>query len=311
VTGAAGFVGSHLVRSLLAEGIEVTPSARRPPAPGFVELDVTSVESVRRAFEKRVPDAVVHLAALAHAGRGYSEEDYDRVNRRGTEIVVDAMNEVGIPGLVMFSTASVYGDLRAETHLTEEMSLAPIGPYAISKARAEDYAFARGPRMTSVLRSPAIYAANWLLNVRKRAYLPGTGNRVLLHLIGEPPAYSFCSVANAAAAAVALSAGGLAHGIYNLADPQTYPQPVVRAVIGELDGIRATLPFPAPVGRSFRHLQRLLPAKIGTRAAANIEKLFRGQTLSTERIEKAGFRPSGHLTELLSRPGRPASPAMS
>lgn len=105
VTGSSGFIGSHLIRFLAAEGHEVRALARRAatPAPGVEEV----VGDVREAVIGC--DAVVHLVAII-VERG--DQTFMSVNVGGTEGVIDAMTSAGIRRLVHVSALGAGPDER-------------------------------------------------------------------------------------------------------------------------------------------------------------------------------------------------------
>lgn len=145
VTGATGFVGSHVVPALLDAGHEVRVLARGLRAgslPGAVEVirgSVTDVSAVRDAVAGQ--DAVVHLVAII-IERG--NQTYDRVNRGGTETLVRAMDVAGVRRLVHLSALGAGPD--------------PAFPYLRSKWEAEEIVRASGLDATvlrpSVLHGP-------------------------------------------------------------------------------------------------------------------------------------------------------------
>lgn len=125
VTGAGGFVGRHLTAAL---GDRATPSS----------VDVTDPSAIRAALREARPQAVVHLAARSSvAGSWDDSSDVWRVNAVGTVNVLAAVRaEAPEARTLVVSTGEVYG--RAEEIPTpEESRLAPVSPYAASKAAAE------------------------------------------------------------------------------------------------------------------------------------------------------------------------------
>ncbi|HSH58890.1 MAG TPA: GDP-mannose 4,6-dehydratase [Acidimicrobiales bacterium] len=132
VTGGSGFVGSWLRAHLEEMGDEVL-------SPGD-ELDVTEPASVERALTGACPDAVYHLAGLAHVGRSWEEPlRFFETNAVGTLHVLDAARRCrSVPRVLLVSSAEVYGAVQPEElPLTEERPMRPVTPYAASKAAAE------------------------------------------------------------------------------------------------------------------------------------------------------------------------------
>lgn len=132
VTGAGGFVGRHLVAHLEAAGDAVVAVDR--------EIDVRDPGALADALGAARPGVVYHLAALSHVGRSWDEPDAVRaVNVGGTRNVLEAV-AARAPGarVVVVSSAEVYGVTRPEDQpLAETRALAPVSPYAKSKAEAE------------------------------------------------------------------------------------------------------------------------------------------------------------------------------
>lgn len=156
VTGAAGFVGSHVVEALLARGDVVVgidnfdsfydPDLKRAnlaepmlhPSFELVEEDVRDAAAMRRVIDAFHPDAIVHLAA--RAGVRPSIQDpalYAAVNVLGTTVVLDAARATKISRLVMASSSSVYGDDATPPFREDEPAIVPISPYAATKRAAE------------------------------------------------------------------------------------------------------------------------------------------------------------------------------
>ncbi|HEX4405833.1 MAG TPA: NAD-dependent epimerase/dehydratase family protein [Polyangia bacterium] len=155
VTGAAGFIGSHLSERLVARGDEVVGldnfdafyaravkernllALLASPRFSLVEGDVRSSEDLARAFARR-PDAVVHLAALAGVRPSLADPArYADVNVLGTVRVTEAARAYGVRRFVFASSSSVYG-LDSEPPFKEsDPCLKPLSPYASTKRAGE------------------------------------------------------------------------------------------------------------------------------------------------------------------------------
>ena len=156
MTGAAGFIGSHLVESLLADGHEVTgvdSFTDYYPRPAK-ERNLAAARD-RRAFrlvEGRVQDLdlaplldgaaeVYHLAAQAgvRASWGRDFEIYTDNNVLATQRLLEAAAAARVPRLVYASSSSVYGDAAA-LPLREDAACRPVSPYGVTKLAAEHLA---------------------------------------------------------------------------------------------------------------------------------------------------------------------------
>ena len=148
VTGGAGFIGSHLVDGLLAEGCRVrvldnlsTGFIRNlEPVLSKIELmdgDVRDADRVREAAKGM--DAILHHAALTSVADSinYPDETY-AVNLNGLLNVLEAARHCGIKKVQFASSAAVYGD-GIEIPISETLLTHPISPYGISKWQGELY----------------------------------------------------------------------------------------------------------------------------------------------------------------------------
>lgn len=154
VTGAGGFIGSHLVELLLKEGYRVRALLRytsRASAGDLAEVigcghpnlelcygDVRVAADVLRAAEGCL--WIFHLAALIGIPYSYvSPASYIDVNVVGTLNVLEAARQLGIERTMMTSTSEVYGSARTPT-IDEEHPLSAQSPYAASKIGADQLA---------------------------------------------------------------------------------------------------------------------------------------------------------------------------
>ncbi len=154
VTGGAGFIGSHFVRSLLdgSLGVDVSrvhvldkltyagnlanlASVAEDPRYSFVQGDIADGE----LLDEVVPghDVLVNFAAETHVDRSISgPQDFVLTNVVGTQAVLDACVRHDIPRVVHIGTDEVYGSIDVGSW-TEESPLLPNSPYAASKASGE------------------------------------------------------------------------------------------------------------------------------------------------------------------------------
>ena len=173
VTGAAGFVGSHLSERLLADGHEVVgldafipyyPRARKEDnlrnvrqadAFTFHELDLRR-DDLHGALDG--VDAVFHLAAQAGLVRSWGEFDsYMTCNVLATQRLLEAAAAAGVSHFLNISTSSVYGRFATGN---EEAPLEPVSPYGITKLAAEHLcrAYARKDDLPiTILRLFSVY----------------------------------------------------------------------------------------------------------------------------------------------------------
>ncbi len=154
VTGAAGFIGSHLVQALDREGDEIVgidnfdpfyPRASkernlaemgRLPRFAFAEQDILDVDGLRARL---TPDTViVHLAAKAGVRPSLADPvGYARINVAGTAAVLEAARQAGVSRIVFGSSSSVYGDSTPVPFREDAPATEPVSPYAATKRAGE------------------------------------------------------------------------------------------------------------------------------------------------------------------------------
>ena len=157
VTGAAGFIGSHLVDRLLADGHTVVgidsftdfypralkkqnlEAARTHPAFQLVELDMVDGDVARAIRGARV---VFHLAGLDGVSPSWGDhfDRYVKDNIVATQRLLEALREHPVERLVFASSSSIYGE--AEAFPTKESALPrPVSPFGMTKLAAEHLVF--------------------------------------------------------------------------------------------------------------------------------------------------------------------------
>jgi UDP-glucose 4-epimerase len=153
VTGGTGYIGSHTVVELMAEGHDVLVvdnfsnskhsvldrveriTGRRP---GFVQLDIRNRAALRTLFANHHFDAVIHFAGLKSVGESVTQpiHYYDN-NVYGSLVLFEAMAEADVKTLVFSSSATVYGDPH-KVPISEGFPLSATNPYGRSKLMVEE-----------------------------------------------------------------------------------------------------------------------------------------------------------------------------
>jgi nucleoside-diphosphate-sugar epimerase len=250
LTGATGFVGSHLAEALLAAGHDVSCLVRTParaedlrargarPVAGSLED-----EAALRALVEGA-DVLHHVAGVIAAR---TPEEFERVNRAGTFAVARLAREAGVRRLVLVSSLAVSGPTVPGRPLEEADRDQPVTPYGRSKQAGEEAVRASGVPFT-IVRPPAVYGPRdrELLRVFRLAKSP------LVPLLGDgTQELSFVHAADLAHALMAAGESEKTLGrTYHAAHPEVVTQKAFVEGVGRaLDRSIRTVPVPAALVR--------------------------------------------------------------
>lgn len=245
ITGGAGFIGSHLARRLVRDGVSVRildnfSSGKREnlgklaSEVEWIESDIRNLEAVVRAA--RGVDCIYHQAALASVPRSIEDPlTTHEVNVTGTLHVLLGAREASVPRVILASSSSVYGETPTLPK-REDMIPSPVSPYAAQKLALELYArqfFLHYRIATVCLRYFNIFGPNQEPNSPYAAVLPcfvariRSGKSPLIHGDGAQTR-DFTYVDNAVEANVlAARADGIGGEVFNVASGR---QTTVRAL---------------------------------------------------------------------------------
>jgi UDP-glucose 4-epimerase len=147
VTGGAGFIGSHLAESLLADDYRVVviddlsygKAERVPPGADLEQLDISDAGALDAVIDAAQPEAIYHLAAQSSVTVSVNDPARDcRVNVQGTLNVLEAASRHRAPIVFSSTGGALYGD-EAPIPTDEDRIPAPLAPYGASKWAGEAY----------------------------------------------------------------------------------------------------------------------------------------------------------------------------
>ncbi len=262
VTGAAGFIGSHLSERLLAADHAVTGLdsfsrfysralkeanvAELRSARGFRLLEATAATPEGLAAAFRGADAACHLAGRPGV-RGGVAHWFETANVRTTEAVLRAAAAAGLRRVVLASSSSVYG--AADAPVAEEAPLRPLSHYARSKLRAERLAARLAERLgieLVVLRYFTVYGPRQRPDMAFARFTATALEGREMTLLGDGrQRRDFTYVGDACEATLAALTHGRPGQTYNVSGGRPVAVGDAFSLLGDALGARARL-TPAP-----------------------------------------------------------------
>lgn len=159
ITGAAGFIGSHLVESLLSHreqiigldnlcdfyeislkkyNLNLIKNHSNSKLFTFIKKDITDLESLENVFEEYSFDTVIHFAAMAGVRPSIERPlYYQKVNIQGTQNLLECCKKYSIKKFIFASSSSIYGNNKKLPFSEEDFVDNPISPYAATKKSCE------------------------------------------------------------------------------------------------------------------------------------------------------------------------------
>jgi nucleoside-diphosphate-sugar epimerase len=309
VTGATGFLGTHVTRALLERGLAVRALTRpgSPPAPGRSEPApvgaLNDSAGLRGALEGVT--SVIHLAAYVHRPRVPNDEAaYREVNVEGTVALLDAAMAAGIRDFVFVSTVKAVGEISHEPW-TEHTRPVPVDPYGRTKLAAEEAVRAAAVRHglhAPILRLPLVYGPGMRANALRLFQLVDRG--VPLPLGAVHNRRSLLYVGNFVAAVITTIEHEAGNDLFFVSDGPPIATPdLVRAIARAL-GRPARL-VSVPVGlmrvaaRIGDQMARVVPAVPFT--SANLDRVVGSLAVDSSKLSTAvGFQPPYTLDQGLA-----------
>lgn len=261
ITGASGFIGSHLAERVRAAGHAVTclvpeaPAIREAPTVQLLEEigcdivrgDLRDVDTLERTVEGA--DQVFHLAALPRYDASVPDSEYERINVTATADLLAVSRAAGVDRFVFVSSIEAVGVSTDGRPLTESSPPNPRNVYGRSKWRAEEVVreFHREHGFHAVIaRIGATFGPREYL-VLHRIFRPASYG--LYVLLGDGSALmEFCYVKNQVQGIWLCADKGRAGETYFLSDPTPYPFKQVLTEVGRQLGRPLLLvPIPAPL----------------------------------------------------------------
>ena len=297
VTGASGFVGSHLARALLDGGATVRGLVRGspgalPPGVAGVPGDLADTEAVRAALHG--VDTVVHAAGLAHLrGPTRASDAFQRVNVGGTRLLLSESARAGVRQFVFLSSIAAVGPGN-NGRVDDTTVPAPLTPYGASKLEAERLVAAAARQdglQATVFRLPLVYGPGMKGNPLRLFDMVSSGLPIPLGSVANRR--SLLYVGNLGAALLAVLAGPApaagSAATYLVADREVVSTPeLVRHIAHALRRTARLVPFPVWLARLIGRVGDRLPLGLDS---AGVAGLVDSLVLDTAALRRIGFEP--------------------
>jgi nucleoside-diphosphate-sugar epimerase len=276
VTGATGFVGSHVIEASEKFGIQLRALVRK--AADANRLRETGIECVQGSLEDEAAlrEAVSGTAAVLHlaaATKARSPSEYQRANVAGTQAVIDAMlaADPRPARLIYLSSLAAAGPPLDGRPVTRDDPPRPVTTYGRTKLAGEKLCEVAADRFqVAILRAPAVYGPRdrdvfEFFRLAKRGIVPlpkaATGRVQMIH------------VRDLARALLLAATSSAARGVYHVAEAQSYDWEAMARMAGEALGKRVRVPrIPTPVIVAAASLNETILGLMGRSTIFNREK---------------------------------------
>ncbi|HEX2249957.1 MAG TPA: NAD-dependent epimerase/dehydratase family protein [Gemmatimonadales bacterium] len=273
VTGATGFVGSHLVEVLLRSGVEVTALARSPQKAAslisqgtrVIDGHLHTVAALEQAVQGQ--DIVYHVAGTIAAR---SEADFLHANREGTRNMVAAAEAAGRERFILVSSLAAGGPAIRGSPLTGNEPARPVTAYGRSKLEAEQVVRASGLSW-SIVRPPVVYGPRdrevlKLFRLARLGIAPlfGDGDQELTAIHAQDLATALVAVGQSSAAV---------GRTYIACHPEVFTTSDFSRAVGKAMG-RSVMPLriPAALGRGLLSVAEVSARLIGRTTILTLDK---------------------------------------
>jgi UDP-glucose 4-epimerase len=273
VTGCSGFIGHHLVRTLLDRGSEIRGLSRHPqldpedPAIELFQADLTRPDTLQGAAENI--NIIIHAAGHAHAAATGPSGIHNQVTLEGTRHLLAEAEKRGVQRFIFISSVKAMPDPGTGC-LDETAAGLPEDEYGLSRRRAEELVLEAGRRTgmhVSILRPALVYGpgckgnlAAMLRWIDRGVFppVPDTGNRrsmvdvrdlvraVMLAAEKEAAAGQTCLITDGEEYTTRRIYAGMCTALGKSAPKWSIPVPVVRALGKVGDAFEAVLGRPVP-----------------------------------------------------------------
>ena len=245
ITGANGFIGSHVLQALYSQVLDVKAALRHPSSalPLSVPTEIVGTIHKNTNWDKALEnvDTVIHLAAHAHAANPREEKPFFEVNFEGTKQLAERARAHGIKKFIYLSSVAAVRRI-SEEPIHEEMKPEPETPYAKSKYLAEEAVkdvFSKSDSTFTILRAPAVFGVGCRGNLKSLFSL--VSRNIPIPLSQKPTIRSIMAVEDLSNLLTqCIEREETSNQIFHVADSDNLPLNEVINIVGEELGKQPT-----------------------------------------------------------------------
>jgi GDP-4-dehydro-6-deoxy-D-mannose reductase len=251
ITGSAGFYGTHLCAELEANGYEVIRCDIKEES-GILHMDIMNLEEIQRILQQNNPDIVINMAGQANVGLSWKKPQLTfQLNTIGLINLLEAIRIINPQiRVIAIGSSDEYGNLKERgINVTEDMSISPITPYAISKQAQEQFAqlYVRNYNMQiCMVRQFNLGGAGQAKGFMISDFASGiaeieAGKREYLSVGNLTSARDFTHIADACRAIRLIAEKGYTGEIYNICSGTTHTAEEILSMLMKMSKVRVNV----------------------------------------------------------------------
>lgn len=277
ITGASGFIGTHLFDNLLKEGHEVIGLSNSTENPKFIKLDLLNLNEVNNKLKNENFDILIHCAAIAHGQTPPKGESILTANLKMSsnlfQVLVSKCKNV-----IFLSSVAVYREEGKHAEISFFDKPDPYSAYGKSKLLAEQNLISQGFENTYSLRLAPVFDKKNLTDIKKRIQIPIINSKFIT---SYERLNSFCSLKTILIAVKSiLEMQPKGDWIFLLSDKKVYDQNDIHSLFGS----GAVLIFSKKITNLIYSILRIIPFNTGHKIRSLFWKLFQSNTYKNEAL---------------------------
>ena len=227
LTGGAGYIGSHVLLSIIENKHEVIviddlSTGNKNLIPKNIKLINTNInnsEKISNLLVEENFDLLLHFAGFIQVEESVQNPDkYFKNNTDNAIELFETCYKHNLQNIIFSSTAAAYGNPSNNESITEDETLTPLNPYGESKVKTEEYLLNNYNTLSWILRFAPVYAPDFQLNINRRTKAAGRYYKVRK----GSKKLSLCNLENIGSVVQDILKEKVPAGVYNISDENEY-----------------------------------------------------------------------------------------